>query len=99
MKSDATDRFYNVGTGKRTSLKELAEMLRVLTQCDKPINYAPRSQATLVRNRIGCAKRAAAEIGFNAQIDLNEGLQRLIDWRAGHKAEVAARRAAVGLPD
>jgi len=24
-------------------------------------------------------------------------LQRLIDWRASHKAEVAARRHAVGL--
>lgn len=99
MKSDATDRFYNVGTGKRTSLKELAEMLRVLTHCDKPINYAPRSQATLVRNRVGCPKRAIDEINFTAQVDLNEGLKRLIEWRASHKAEVAARRHAVGLPD
>jgi UDP-glucose 4-epimerase len=36
MKSEATDRFYNVGTGKRTSLKELAEMLLVQTKCNKP---------------------------------------------------------------
>ena len=99
MKSEATDRFYNVGTGKRTSLKELAEMLLVLTKCNKPINYAPRSQATLVRNRVGCPKRASAEIGFTAEVDLNEGLKRLIEWRANHKAEVAARRHAVGLPD
>ena len=97
MKSEATDRFYNVGTGKRTSLKELAEMLRVLTHCDKPINYAPRSQATLVRNRVGCPKRAIEEINFTAQVDLNEGLKRLIEWRATHKAEVQARRKAVGL--
>ena len=27
MKADTTDRFYNVGTGKRTSLKELAEII------------------------------------------------------------------------
>lgn len=97
MKADIPDRFYNVGTGKRTSLKELAEMLRVLTSCDKPINYAPRSQATLVRNRIGSPKRATEEIGFTAKIDLNEGLKRLIDWRANHKAEVESRRKAVGL--
>lgn len=98
MKAESTDSFYNVGTGKRTSLKELAELLLELTGCDKPINYAPRSQATLVRNRIGCPKRAAAEIGYTATIDLNEGLKRLIDWRANHKAEVTARRRAVGLP-
>lgn len=97
MKADKTDRFYNVGTGKRTSLKELAEMLRSLTGCEKPINYAPRSQATLVRNRIGSPKRATDEIGFTAQIALMDGLQRLITWRASHKAEVEARRKAVGL--
>jgi UDP-glucose 4-epimerase len=97
MKAEKTDRFYNVGTGKRTSLKELAEMLRSLTGCEKPINYAPRSQATLVRNRIGSPKRATEEIGFTAQIALMDGLQRLIAWRASHKAEVEARRKAVGL--
>jgi UDP-glucose 4-epimerase len=97
MKAETKDRFYNVGTGKRTSLKQLAEMLLVLTECKKPIIYAPRSQATLVRNRIGSAKRASEEIGFTAKIDLMDGLQRLIEWRASHKAEVEARRHAVGL--
>jgi UDP-glucose 4-epimerase len=97
MKSEAMDTFYNVGTGKRTSLKELAEKLLVLTGSTNPVQYAPRSQATLVRNRIGSPLKASKEIGFTAQIDLNEGLQRLIEWRASHKLEVAMRRSAVGL--
>jgi UDP-glucose 4-epimerase len=97
MKAETTDRFYNVGTGRRTSLRELAELLLKLTGCTQPIQYAPRSQATLVRNRIGCPKRASAEIGFTAAIGLEEGLRRLIDWRNSHRSEVAARRAAVGL--
>lgn len=97
MKADTADRFYNVGTGKRTSLKELAEMLVELTACKKPINYAQRSQATLVRNRVGCPKRASKEIGFDAKLDLMEGLKRLIEWRKSHKAEVEARRKAIGL--
>jgi len=97
MKADATDRFYNVGTGTRTSLKQLAEMIIELTGCRKPIQYAPRSQATLVRNRIGCPKRASVEIGFTAKVELREGLARLIAWRAAHKEEVAARRAAAGI--
>lgn len=98
MKSEATDRSYNVGTGKRTSLKELAEMLLKITGCQKPINYAPRSQATLVRNRIGCPKLARQDLCFEATIDLTEGLKRLIEWRKSHKAEVEARRRAVSLP-
>ena len=94
MKSSVTDSFYNVGTGIRTSLKELAEILIELTGSSQPIHYAPRSQATLVRNRIGCPQKAREEIGYTAAIKLREGLQRLIDWRASHKAEVEARREA-----
>ena len=97
MKSSATDSFYNVGTGKRTSLKELAEMLLKITGSDEAINFAPRSQATLVRNRVGSPKKASQEIGFTATLDLIEGLKRLIDWRNNHKAEVESRRRAVGI--
>src|SRR5436309_9324147 len=31
MRADTTDRFYNVGTGRRTSLRQLAELLLGLT--------------------------------------------------------------------
>jgi UDP-glucose 4-epimerase len=97
IKADTTDRYYNVGTGKRTSLKELAEKLISLTGCKKPINYAPRSQATLVRNRIGSAKRAAAEIGFEAKVSLEEGLRELIAWRKNHIEQVEQRRRKAAI--
>lgn len=93
MKSDAVASYYNVGTGKRTSLKELASMLLNLTGSNQPIQYKERSQATLVRNRIGDPQRAAKEIGFTASVSLEDGLRALIAWRAAHQAEVAARRA------
>ena len=95
MQAETSDRFYNVGTGTRTSLKELAELLLDLTGSNRPIALAPRSAATLVRNRIGDPKRAAEEIGVTAGIGMREGLERLIDWRSDHKAEVEARRSAV----
>jgi UDP-glucose 4-epimerase len=93
MKADVVDRFYNVGTGKRTSLKEIAEKLLALTGSNQPIRYAPRSQATLVRNRIGSPAKARAEIGFDAAIPLDDGLSRLIAWRRAHIEEVSLRRA------
>jgi UDP-glucose 4-epimerase len=98
MKADTAARYYNVGTGIRTSLKELAEKLLVLTGSNQALQYKPRSQATLVRNRIGDAKRASKEIGFDAKISLDDGLKALIDWRAKHKGEVDMRRAAQRLP-
>ncbi len=95
MQANTSDRYYNVGTGTRTSLKELAEMLVQLTGSNQPIRYEPRSAATLVRNRIGDPRRASEEIGFTAQIPLMEGLERLIAWRAAHKDEVEARRLRI----
>ena len=73
MQADTSDRFYNVGTGTRTSLKELAELILELTGSNQPILYEPRSTATLVRNRIGDPRRASEEIGFTAEIPLAEG--------------------------
>ena len=96
MQSDTSDRFYNVGTGRRTSLKELAELLIELTGTERQVEYAPRSAATLVRNRIGCPKRAAEEIKFVAEVPLREGLRRLIAWRASHRKELEARREVGG---
>lgn len=97
MKSNATDQCYNVGTGSRTSLKELAELLVELTDCGRAIQYAERSQATLVKNRIGDPRLAAADLGYSYSIELREGLEKLIHWRRNHKGAVERRRAAVGL--
>lgn len=96
MKAEMVDSFYNVGTGTRTSLKEVAEKLLALTGSNQPIAYTPRNQATLVRNRIGSPKKASAEIKFDAAISLDDGLKRLIAWRKAHKDEVAQRRAKAG---
>jgi UDP-glucose 4-epimerase len=97
MKAGTADRFYNVGTGRRTSLRELAELLLDITGSRQPIRFAERNQATLVRNRIGSPLRASAEIGFTAGVPLRQGLERLVEWRASHKAEVEARRQAAGV--
>jgi UDP-glucose 4-epimerase len=50
-----------------------------------------------VKNRVGCPKKAAEEIGFHAKVDLKEGLQKLIEWRNSHKEEVAHRRIQAGV--
>ena len=98
MQTEVPLGFYNVGTGIRTSLKELAQKLLDLTGSDKEIQYKERSQATLVKNRIGSAAKATKEIDFTAKIGLDEGLMALIEWRKNHIAEVDARRNAVPTP-
>jgi UDP-glucose 4-epimerase len=94
LKSDAVDQFYNVGTGVRTSIKELAELILKITSSDLDVQYEPAG-LTFVKNRIGCPKKAATEIGFKYSVDLENGLKQLIEWRKSHIDQVEMRRKKV----
>ena len=94
MKADTVDQFYNVGTGIRTTIKALAEMILELTHSDQSIQYEP-SGTTFVKNRIGCPKKSSCEIDFNASTHLRQGLQQLIQWRNSHLNQVKERRDKV----
>lgn len=96
MRADTVDRFYNVGTGKRTSIKELAEMILKLTGSNRGVEYEPAG-LTFVKNRIGSPVRAQKEIGFTAKVPLEQGLQGLITWRREHIEQVEARRRKSGV--
>ena len=84
MKAEVVDRFYNVGTGLRTSIKELVDMIIELTQFRLAPRYEPAG-LTFVKNRIGSPKRAEIELGFSSQVDLRDGLLKLMTWRAEQK--------------
>ena len=94
MKAEAVDQFYNVGTGIRTSIKELAEMILKVTGSNLGIQYEPGG-LTFVKNRIGCPKKATAEIDFKSSIQLEDGLKKLIAWRNAHIEQVDARRKKI----
>lgn len=98
MKADTTDRFYNVGKGIKTTIKELAELLLDITGSNLDIQYEPAGM-TFVKNRIGCPVKAREEIGFEAKIELRQGLIDLIEWRKNHKSEVEQRRNKAGIKE
>lgn len=98
MQAEIADEFYNVGTGTKTTIKELTELILEVTGSDLPIHYEPGG-TTFVKNRVGCPQKAEREIGFKAAVDLKEGLKRLIAWRNSHKEEVAHRRRQAGIAD
>jgi len=83
LKSHATDEFYNIGMGKQTTIRELCELILEITESDLEIQYEPAGQ-TFVTNRVGGTDRARTELGFEAEVDLREGLTRLIEWRRSH---------------
>jgi UDP-glucose 4-epimerase len=80
MEADTSDRYYNVGTGIKTSIAEVAGQLGA----EHPEKLAAHFEACsrpFVRNRVGATARALKEIGFSAEIPLQRGLRDMIKWR------------------
>ena len=83
LKSNIPFDFFNVCRGIKTSIKELAELILNITNSDLPIQYKPAGQP-FVTNRIGDSLKAERDLGFKWSIDLEDGLNRLVEWRKGH---------------
>lgn len=84
MQSDISNRYYNVGTGVKTSIGSLTEALSLMHP-NKLTARFEASERIFVQNRVGSTSQASKEIGFNSEIELNKGLCELIKWRAVYK--------------
>ena len=80
VKSDATDTFFNVGIGVKTTINELAHRLLEATGSDLQPEYRPQEQM-FVTHRVGSTEKAEKLLGFRAQIGLDEGLRSVVEWR------------------
>lgn len=84
LKSDTAFGMYNVGTEVQTSIRELCDLILELKKSDLKVTYKPYSAddaRALVQNRIGSRQKAEKELGFKYKYVLEEGLQKLIEWR------------------
>ncbi|MBL4578715.1 MAG: NAD-dependent epimerase/dehydratase family protein [Flavobacteriales bacterium] len=94
LKADVSGECYNVGRGIGTSILELTKLLIQLSGIDSEIQFEPEG-LTFVTNRIGSIEKAEKDLGYKWTIDLEEGMQALIDWRNSHIEDLAARREKV----
>jgi UDP-glucose 4-epimerase len=88
LQAEATDEFYNVGTGVQTSIKELCDLILELKQSDLKVTYNPYSAEDarrLVQNRIGSPDKATKDLGFTYEDNLELGLNNLIEWRKNNE--------------
>jgi UDP-glucose 4-epimerase len=87
LKSDVEVGAYNVGSGTETSLLELWQALQRLTRAHhlSPVFHPPRA-VNAVPRRLADTTRARRDLGFRAEVPLEEGLRRLIAWRRQHHA-------------
>ncbi len=88
MQTDVPFGFYNVGTEVQTSIKELCDTILRLKNSNLKVTYKPYSEddaRALVQNRIGSREKAEKELGFKYNYSLEEGLNKLIEWRGQNK--------------
>ncbi len=90
LNSDTKFGFYNVGTEVQTTIKTLCDTILRLKNSELKVIYKPYEAddaRALVQNRIGSAKKAKEEISFVYSFSLEQGLQKLIDWRIEQKID------------
>jgi UDP-glucose 4-epimerase len=79
-KVDAPARVFNIGSGVETSLQKLAESLLTVMGSDLEVEHGPARKVNAVSRRLADVSSADRELGFAAQVGLDEGLTRLVEW-------------------
>ncbi len=90
--SDVTEGVYNVASGEETSLLGLAEALLRAMDSDLSVEHGPERAVNGVTRRLADTQAAAADLGFTAEVGLEEGLRELVDWWRPQREAVAAGR-------
>jgi UDP-glucose 4-epimerase len=74
MKSDVSDEVFNIGSGTEVSVKEIvSRLLHVTGSSLKPIFES--GSPVLMRRRVGSSEKAKRLLGFEARIEITEGLR------------------------
>jgi UDP-glucose 4-epimerase len=95
--ADVTDAVFNIASGVETSLDELARTLLRVMGSDLPVEYGPERSVNKVPRRLADTTRAQAALGFTAEIDLEQGLTRLVEWwRATRSGASSGSEVLVG---
>jgi UDP-glucose 4-epimerase len=93
-----TDTVLNVATGNETSLRELADLLLGVMGSDLPVVYGPERSVNKVPRRLADVSSAREQLGFEAEVRLEDGLRQLVGWwsenRADGRFEPAGARSA-----
>ena len=87
--SSASDEVFNIASGVETSLNDLAYALLKVMGSDMHPEYGPARKVNPVSRRLADTRQAKERLGFEAQVQLEDGLRRLVAWwRAQKEQEV-----------
>jgi UDP-glucose 4-epimerase len=85
--ADVSDEVFNIASGVETSLNDLAYALLKVMASDLHPEYGPERKVNPVPRRLADTQKARQMLGFEAQVHLEEGLRRLVEWWRVAKSE------------
>lgn len=80
LESEVSDEVFNIASGTETSLNELAKLLLKVMGSHLRPEYGPQRKVNPVSRRLADISKAARLLGFRAQVSLEDGLRRLVEW-------------------
>ncbi len=75
---------YNLASGVETTILELANRVNRLTGSGTPLENVPKRDWDHSGRRHGSTEKAKRILGFEALVNLDEGLQRTVEWTMQH---------------
>lgn len=98
--SNESDEVFNVASGVESSLDDLAQTLLRVMGSDLEVQYGPERVVNAVPRRLADTGKAAERLGFRAEVPLEDGLRRLVQWwqeeQAGSAGEAEAEAVVAG---
>jgi len=81
---------YNIASGKETTIRELAELIMEITHSKSDLEFLPKRSWDNSGKRFGDPTKSRIQLGFEAKMDIKEGLARTIEWTMNHLDRIEA---------
>jgi nucleoside-diphosphate-sugar epimerase len=82
---------YNIASGRETTIAELAMKINSLTGNSTPVDMKPARDWDRSGRRFGSTEKSKREIGFEAEVLIDEGLTRTVEWTKANSALIESR--------
>ena len=87
LKGEAGE-IYNLGSGVETSIRELAECINSETGNTTSVALAPARDWDRSGQRFAATEKAQEKLSFAAEVPLDEGIRRTVEWTKINKATI-----------
>lgn len=84
-KANVTDEVFNIASSVETSLNDLAHSLAEVMGSDLKPEYGLERKVNPVQRRLAAVDKAKQLLSFEAEVSLEDGLRRLVNWWRSQK--------------